>query len=408
MVTTALRGFVERSLLDPETNANPYPYLAALREHAPVYWSRVHDSWLITGYHEVIDCFQPKGTTADRVSPILNNVSTQDEDLRRSFAILSKWMAFNDASDHRRLRSVFGDIFHRLQVQQYQPLIRRIVEQQLVQLREKGGHCDIVTDYAQPISMTLFSQFLGVSPADVDGFRDCTRRVADIILGMPLSAKKYREAHHSLIKLFHYLLSIIKQRQLSPGDDLISTVLERGLGDVSVEEFAAMLTQIAYAGFETTCNLMTNGIRVLLQNREQLKILQDEPQHWETGIDECVRFDGHLKLMVRWANSDFELRDQTIKARTRLYLMTAAANRDPAQFDHPNVLEIRRNPNAHLGFGHGPHACLGAALGRLLNREAISSLFQEYPNLTLDGDTHEWRLSFMVRSVTALPVQLRK
>ena len=404
MVSTTLSGFVERSLLDRDINANPYPYLATLREHAPVYWSRIHDSWVVTGYHEVIDCLQSGCLTADRVNPMLNNTSA-DEDLRCSFGILSKWMAFNDSSEHRRLRGVFQDDFYRLQVQQYQPLIQRIVEQQVVQLREKGGNCDLVTDFSQRISMTFFSQFLGVAPADVADFRNCTARVADIILGMPLGAKSYRQAHHSLIKLFDYLSSIIQQRQLSPGDDLISTVLKRGLGDVSEEEFAGMLTQLAYAGFETTCNLMTNGVRLLLQNPEQLKILQDEPQHWETAIDEIMRFDGHLKVIVRWANSDFELRGKTIKADSRLYLMSAAANRDPAQFDHPNELDVRRNPNAHLGFGHGSHSCLGAPLARILAREAIRSLFQEYPNLTLDGDTHEWRLSFMVRSVKALPIR---
>ena len=118
-----------------------------------------------------------------------------------------------------------------------------------------------------------------------------------------------------------------------------------------------------------------------------------------------MRFDGHLKVIVRWANSDFELRGKTIKAGSRLYLMSAAANRDPAQFDNPNMLDVRRDPNAHLGFGHGSHSCLGAPLARILAREAIRSLFQEYPNLTLDGDTHEWRLSFMVRSVKALPIR---
>ena len=395
-----MSGFVERALLDRAINADPYPYLAALREHAPVYWSRIHDSWLVTGYREVISCFQAKGISADRLS----NVS-DDEDVRRSFQVLSKWMAFNDSSEHRRLRSVFQEAFYRLQVQQYQPLAQRIVEQQLVQLREKGGHCDLVADFAQPISMTFFSQFLGVAPADVHDFHDCTGRVADIILGMPISAKGYRQAHQSLIKLFHYLQSLIQQRQINPGDDLISTVLEKGLGDVSEEEFAAMLTHLSFAGAETTSNLMTNGIRAILMDREQRKLLQDEPQHLQTAIDECLRFDGPLKVIIRKANSDLEIGGQTIKAGTRLYLLTAAANRDPAQFDHPNVFDIRRNPNPHLGFGHGPHSCLGSSLGHMLARVSVGSLLHEYPNLALDGDAHEWRISIMGRCVKELLVR---
>lgn len=405
MSTTAVSSFAERWLMDRETIADPYSYLAALREHAPVYWSRIHQSWLVTGYQDVIGCLQAKGISADRVSPQLNNVSKQDEDLRDSFRILSKWMAFNDASEHRRLRSVFQDAFNRSRLQQYQRLAQRIVEQQLVQLREKGGHCDLVADFVQPISVTFFSQFLGVSPVDIDDFRDWTGRVGELILGMPTAAQGYRRSHQSVVKLFHYFQSLIQQRQISPRDDLVSTVLERGLGDVSEEEFAAMLSHLSFAGSETTSNLITNGIRAILMDREQLKILQDEPQHLATAIDEFLRFDGPLKLIIRQANSDLELRGQTIKAGTRLYLMTAAANRDPAQFDHPNVLDVRRNPNPHLGFGHGLHSCLGASLGDILARETIGSLLREYPNLTLDGDAHEWRISLMGRIVKALPVR---
>jgi cytochrome P450 len=400
MSTTAVSGFAERCLLDRDINADPYPYLAAVREHSPVYWSRIHQSWLITGYREVIGCLQSGRISADRLS----NVS-DDEDVRRSFQVLAKWMAFNDSSEHRRLRSVFQEAFYRLQVQQYQPLAQRIVEQQLVQLREKGGHCDLVADFAQPVSFTFFSQFLGVSPADLDDFREWTARVGEFILGMLISAKGFRVSHQSVVKLFHHFQSLIKQRQTSPGDDLISTVLEKSLGDVSEEEFAAMLTHLSFAGAETTSNLITNGIRAILMNREQRKLLQDEPQHLDTAIDECLRFDGPLKLIIRMANSDLELGGQTIKAGTRLYLLTAAANRDPAQFDHPDVLDIRRTPNAHLGFGHGIHSCLGSSLGHMLSRETIGSLFHEYPNLALDGHAHEWRISIMGRSLKALPVR---
>ena len=399
MSTTATSGFVERALLDRAINADPYPYLAALREHAPVYWSRIHQSWLVTGYREVIACLQSKGISADRLS----NVS-DDEDVRRSFQVLAKWMAFNDSSEHRRLRSVFQEAFYRLQVQQYQPLAQRIVEQQLLQLREKNGNCDLVADFAQPISFSFFAQFLGVSPADTNDFHDWTARVGEFILGMPISAKGYRLSHQSVVKLFHHFQSLIKQRQSSPGDDLVSMVLEKGLGDVSEEEFAAMLTHLSFAGAETASNLITNGLRAILMHREQRKLLQNEPQHLQTAIDECLRFDGPLKVIIRKANSDFEIGGQTIKADTRLFLLTAAANRDPLQFDHPNVFDIRRNPNPHLGFGHGPHSCLGSSLGHMLARQSVGLLLHEYPNLALNDDAHEWRISIMGRCVKALPV----
>jgi cytochrome P450 len=271
-------------------------------------------------------------------------------------------------------------------------------------LREKNGNCDLVADFAQPISFSFFAQFLGVSPADTNDFHDWTARVGEFILGMPISAKGYRLSHQSVVKLFHHFQSLIKQRQSSPGDDLVSMVLEKGLGDVSEEEFAAMLTHLSFAGAETASNLITNGLRAILMHREQRKLLQDEPQHLQTAIDECLRFDGPLKVIIRKANSDFEIGGQTIKADTRLFLLTAAANRDPLQFDHPNVFDIRRNPNPHLGFGHGPHSCLGSSLGHMLARQSVGSLLHEYPNLALNDDAHEWRISIMGRCVKALPV----
>lgn len=405
MTTT---GFAERYLLDPEVNADPYPYLGALRDHRPVYWSAIHRAWLVTGYSQVADCLGREEISADRVKPIMENIPAGplDEEAGRAVAILSDWMVFNDPPEHRRLRAVFQDQFSARAINRDTSPIRRMTEALVVRRAVPGTFGDVVADLARPLPSMAFTRWLGVPPQHGPSFWYWNARVADLVLGAAQAEREYRTSLRSLAKLYDFLADLVAQRRRQPQEDLISAVLESGaVGEtVSEQEFVGMLTHLAFAGGETTSNLIANGVRALLADPAQLAAVRDEPKLLSGAVEEALRHDGPSKMSVRLAAEGFELDGETIRAGDRVFLVTAAANRDPGRFPDPDRFDVRRGRTSHLGFGFGIHFCIGAPLARLVAGCAIEALVRHCRDLRPDGWSHEWQPSLLNRSLRALPV----
>lgn len=401
--------FAERYLLDPAVNADPYPYLAALREHRRVHWSRIHRAWLVTGYTQVADCLGHEAISADRVKPIMENIPTGalDDEARRAVKILSDWMVFNDPPEHRRLRAVFQDQFSARAINRDTSPIRKMTEALVSRRVVAGTFGDIVADVAKPLPSMAFTRWLGVPPQHGPSFWYWNARVADLVLGAAQAEREYRTSLQSLAKLYDFLADLVRQRREQPQEDLISAVLAGGAigGTVSEEELVGMLTHLAFAGGETTSNLIANGMRALLSDPEQLAAFRDDPRLLSGAVEEALRHDGPSKMSVRLAAQDLELDGEHIRAGDRVFLVTAAANRDPEQFAEPDRFDVRRGRTSHLGFGFGIHFCIGAPLARLVAGCAMEALVRHCPDLKPDGSSHEWQLSLLNRSLKALPVR---
>lgn len=403
-------AFRERYLLAPAVNADPYPYLNALRDHAPVYWSRIHNAWLVTGYRQIAACLRETAVSADRVGPIMELIPPAARgDADRAFGILSSWMVFNDPPQHRRLRSVFQEQFAARAVNRYQQLIERATRALLDRRAAPGRTGDAVTDLARPLPALVFARWLGVPPQHEPSFWYWNARVGDLILGAAQDEREYKASLNSLISLYDYLAGLVRERREQPRDDLISAVLADGrIGtEVTEEEFVGMLTHLAFAGGETTGNLIANGLLALLRHPDQLAALRADPALLSGAVEEVLRFDGPSKMSVRTAAEPFILDGEEIGAGQRLFLVTAAANRDPEQFAEPDRFNVSRGANAHLGFGFGAHFCIGAPLARQLARAALGQLVHARPNLALAVRQEElsWQPSLLNRSLTALPVR---
>ncbi len=401
--------FSERYLLDPEVNADPYPYLARLREHREVYWSRIHRAWLVTGYDRMAECLGHEAISADRVKPIMENIpaGSLDDEARQAMEILSRWMVFNDPPQHRRLRTVFQDQFSARAVNRDTSRVRRMTESLLARRAVPGAFGDIVADLAKPLPSLAFTRWLGVPPQYGPSFWYWNARVGDLVLGAAQGEREYRTSLQSLAKLNDFLADLVRQRQDKPQDDLISAVLAGGaIGEtVSEEELVGMLTHLAFAGGETTSNLIANGMRALLTHPGQLEAVRDDPKLLTGVVEEALRYDGPSKMSVRIAARDLELGGERVRAGDRVFLVTAAANRDPGHFTDADSFDVTRGRTSHLGFGYGIHFCIGAPLARLVAGAAIEALVRRHPGLTLDGSAHEWQASLLNRSLKALPVR---
>lgn len=232
-------------------------------------------------------------------------------------------------------------------------------------------------------------------------------KVADLVLGTAQEEREYRTSLQSLCSLEDYLAELVAQRRAEPKDDLISSVLAGGrVGDTVTErEFVGLLTQMAFAGGETTSNLIANTMLALLSRPELLAAVRAEPELGTAAVEETLRLDGPSKMSIRNAAQDFELDGHTVRTGDRIFLVTAAANRDPGKFPEPDTFDLRRTDGTHLGFGFGAHFCIGAALARLVAGVVVSVLVSDYPGLALDGTRLCWQPSLLNRSLTALPVR---
>lgn len=401
-------AFTERYLLSADLNADPYGYLDSLREHAPVHWSPMHHAWLVTGYDQVMQCLRDPAVSADRVRPLMDAVPQgAREDAERAFSVLSRWMVFNDPPQHRRLRQVFQEQFAARSVARYRTFSERATAAVLARRARPGQDGDLMADIAKPLPALVFARWLGVPQTDAPSFWYWNARVADLVLGTAQEESEYRASLQALVSLEDYLGALVAERRTAPADDLISSVLSGGRvgSTVTDEEFTGMLTQMAFAGGETTSNLIANTVLALLERPDQLEAVRADPTLVQGAVEETLRLDGPSKMSIRTAARDLALDGHTLRAGERIFLVTAAANRDPERFPDPGRFDVRRTGATHLGFGFGAHFCIGAALARLVAVAVVGTVVRDYPDLALrDPEGHVWQPSLLNRSLTALPV----
>jgi cytochrome P450 len=195
-----------------------------------------------------------------------------------------------------------------------------------------------------------------------------------------------------------FVRELIGQKRDHPGDDILTGLIEADAeGDrLTEDEIVAMVFLLIVGGYETTVHLITNGVLTLLENPEQLARLRDNPELINSAVEEILRHRGPVQsTKPGYAAEDIQLHGVTIPKGKPIMPLFGAANHDPRAFDNPQVFDIGRTPNRHLGFGHGNHFCLGAHLARAEARFGILNLLQRFPNLKLAGDPASLKLQNM-------------
>ena len=203
-----------------------------------------------------------------------------------------------------------------------------------------------------------------------------------------------------------YFRSVIAERRKAPKEDLLSALIaaeERG-EVLSEEELLATCILLLAAGNETTTNLIGNGMLALLRHHDQLEKLRTDPSLTEPAVEEFLRYDGPVQGTGRVATEDIEVGGKVIEEGQLAFCMLAAADRDPAQFPNPDVLDTARQDNKHIAFGFGIHFCLGAPLARAEAQIAFSTLLRRMPNLRLAAEQIEWGGTFILRGLKRLPI----
>jgi cytochrome P450 len=319
-------------------------------------------------------------------------------------------MLFMDPPDHTRLRGLVSQAFTPKMVERLRFRIHEIVDERLDAVVARGdGHMDVVTELAYPLPVVIICELLGVPAEDHATFQSWSSELAASIDPDPLITPEQRERIEAAGNAFlEYFAELIERRRRSLSDDLLSALIEAEEGGdrLTEEELLGTGLFLLIAGHETTVNLIGNGTLALLQHRDQLERLRDDPSLDRRGVEELLRFDSPVQLTQRITLDDYDVGDVTIPKGQNLIPLLGAANHDPDEFEEPDHLDLgRENANRHLAFGGGHHFCLGASLARLEGAVAIGTLVRRFPDIELAGDPVR-KTTFTLRGLTHLPVAL--
>ncbi len=208
------------------------------------------------------------------------------------------------------------------------------------------------------------------------------------------------------MNIIGYFNELFEQRRRAPRDDLVSALLAaEEEGDKLTEEELRSITLLLFiAGHETTMNLIGNGMKALLEHRDQFDRIVADPSLVPAAIEELLRYDGPVHLTGRIATQELEIGGRRFQPGEQVVVLLAAANRDPERFDDPDRLDVGRADNHHLTFSHGIHYCLGASLARVEGQVAIGSLVRRFPDMQLVTDEPKYRDHFVLRGLRELRV----
>ncbi|MFI5771310.1 cytochrome P450 [Streptomyces sp. NPDC051658] len=307
-----------------------------------------------------------------------------------------------DPPDHTRLRSLVAKAFTVRQAEKLRPQVRELTAGLLDELETAGPPADLVDLFALPLPVAVICRMLGVPTEDRPRFRVWSD---DALSTSSLTAEEFDASREELRA---YMAGLIDQHRRSPQDDLMTALIEaRDGGDrLSELELIDLCVGILVAGHETTASQIPNFVLTLLDHPDQLARLRAEPELVPNAVEELLRFVplGRGAGQPRYATEDIEVGGTLVRSGSPVLVAVGAANRDALRFAAPGVLDIAREGNQHLGFGHGVHHCLGAPLARLELQEALSALITRFPELRLAGDV-TWKSEMLVRGPRVMPVE---
>jgi cytochrome P450 len=322
---------------------------------------------------------------------------------------MADWMVVSDPPVHTRLRRLVSDAFKPQRVLAMEASIRALVDE-LLDAFVAEGHHDLVPHFAYPLPATVIAAMVGAPPEDRDVFREWSQDMGVVAFGGDGDAdpERHARAQRGLQQMIGHFLELIERARESPGDHLLSNLMAGDAdGDrLSDAEIAGMCALLLFAGHETTTNLIASSLLALQRNPAQRALLLADPATVAGAVEESLRYDGPVKVLVRWTTEDVDLRGVTITAQSKVYLVLSSANRDPEKFPDPTRFDITRSPNPHLGFGRSIHTCLGAQLARVETRVALAQLFGRFPELTVGDAQVVYHRSREARAVQALGIEL--
>jgi cytochrome P450 len=382
-------------LLDTRHRTDPYPLLHELRERSP--FASVDGSTVVLGRYE--DCARvlrdPRMSSRQAYTASDERVS-----LEPSFLVL-------DPPDHTRLRRLVAKAFTPRAVAGLEPRITELVDQALSSASEHG-EIDVIAALAHPLPVTVVCEWLGVPPEDGLALRNWTGEASMSMDPYAMADPAVRERIAAAeCALEDYFRRLVAKRRAAPREDLLSRLIavEEEGERLTTGELLATAVLLLLAGHETTTNLIGNGLLALLRHPAELNRLRADPLLAEASVEEALRYDAPVQLTSRETTESVRFGEIDAPPGTRVTVLLAAANRDPAVYAEPDRFRIGRPSRPHLAFSGGPHFCLGAGLGRMEGAVAFQRFAARVVNPRLPENAVTYRPHINLRGPARLTVR---
>ncbi|MCP3797691.1 cytochrome P450 [Allokutzneria sp. A3M-2-11 16] len=395
----ALTGDPVARLLGTRRLADPFPELERLRTAGPVVRSPA--GVYATASHRL--CAAILRSPSFRMLPDgklagVDWTRGPEDHLDIAHPIDHSLLSLN-APEHGLLRKHVAASFTPRAVRKRLAGIEKVVAE-FLDAAEVRGEFDVIQDFAVRVPVRVICEMLGIPDSEHERFIRWGRTIGDTIEGVRTMGER-RQVRDNMIDMGRFFDELIAVRRQALGEDVLSDLLRGSLGRREVIATAGL---VLGAGFETTVNVIGNGVLALLAHPEHKRTLVERPGFAADVVEEVLRWNGPIQLTARAPEIDVAVEGVEIPAGSTMALMLAGANRDPEVFAAPEVFDpYRPNNREHLGFGAGAHYCLGAGLGRIEIEVALRELFTRFPGLRLNGPLVR-NTSRAIHGMSSIPV----
>lgn len=396
-----------RMIADPTVRADPIAFADDLRARGPMVEAAIVHLTVDHGIGSDLlrsDDFEVMPIGSNLPKPVRWVANRTKTDLLHPLEPPS--MLAVEPPDHTRYRKLVSSVFTPRAVAALRDRVQETAESLLDDLAE-AGTVDIVERYCAQLPVAVIGDILGVPDADRSRVLEFGERGA-ASLDIGLTWPQYRIVSGSVVGFNHWLSGHLEELRRNPGDDLMSQLIaasDEG-ARLNQQELMATAGLVLAAGFETTVNLLSNGIRMLLDHPQHLETLARRPELWPTAVEEILRLDPPVQLTARRATKHTEIAGHQIPRGRAVLIYIAGANRDPKVFDDPDRFDLEReNAGRHLSFSGGRHFCLGSALARAEGEVGLRAFFERFPSARLAGEGSR-RETRVLRGWASLPIAL--
>lgn len=379
----------------------PHGQFAWLRENKPVHWHEEPGGagfWAVTRHADVFAVDRDFQTYSSEPTIMIT------DPLAEASMGPYKMMLMMDPPEHtgfrKLIRAEFTEPQARLRQGRIQELAKQIVDEVI-----DSGECDFVDRVAGEMPSYVIAELLGLPLDDGRELYKLTEIIHTAPEALPPGA-----GGQAVAKMFEYGMGVIAEKRARPGDDLATRLLNCEVDGRRLEdpEFLLFFMLLIDAGGDTTRNLLSGGLLALMEHPEQYAwLMQDLEGRLNTAREELLRWVSPVIYMRRTAKHDADLAGQQIKAGDKVVMYFGAANRDPAAFTRPDVLDLSRRENPHMSFGNGPHVCLGQHIARIEIDAMLREVLTRMKDFELAGPV-EWLPSNFISGPKAMPLRFRK
>lgn len=388
---------------DPEVIARPQPVVDGLREQQPLHWNPSLGGWFATRFEDVRQVLASADFSVEKFGPALEKSTGEGRARLEVLArVLGDWIVFMDPPGHTRLRRAMRTGFMPRDMEALTPKVHARVDQLLSPL-EGSSEVELKEAFANPLPAMVIGDLFGIPEQDIPELKVWADALGKFVLGGRQTPDRRRLAFEAVGDFTAYLDGLVDDHRRDPKPDLTQHLIDyREEGDrLTQEEIVHSILLCVWAGYETTANLIANGVMALARNPEQARTLAADPSGIPDAVEEFLRFEGPAQTLVRVAKKDTEVAGQPIARNEKVFVSLFAANHDPSRFGEPGRFDAARSKNRHMGFGHGIHLCLGAPLARLEGQAAFEGLLRRFGEFEIVQDPN-WRDELMTRTADAL------